>query len=405
MRTLLTHANLVDCVEPRARPDCAVLIEDGRIREIFPGGAPAVGDAQVLDLRGAWLMPGLWDVHIHPDYYPYGELPLPEQVTLFGHRLQAALLESGIVGLRCAGAHSYMDVAWKRAFASGQHLGPHLFASGYFLTTTAGHFAQSGHTLEVDGPYGFVKAIREQIKNGVDHIKLNLSGGIMGPAWDLHRHTFFLPEELKAAFDICKMREFKVMAHATNPQAVKAAIRAGAHSIEHGYIMDDECIELLLQHDTWYVPTLAISHLTPGQASNDWEQRWVKNRNLSHALCCRADAASDEHKTWFRKALQAGVKMALGSDIRPLKDAALLELGLWVRDGATPWQALQAATRNGAAICGMGEELGTVEPGKIADLIVVGGNPLEDINNVRRLQLVLKDGRIVSDKRPAAVTR
>ncbi|RYY92245.1 MAG: amidohydrolase family protein, partial [Comamonadaceae bacterium] len=97
--------------------------------------------------------------------------------------------------------------------------------------------------------------------------------------------------------------------------------------------------------------------------------------------------------------LKAGVKMALGSDIRPLKDAALLELGLWVRDGATPWQALVAATRNGAAICGMGDELGTIETGKIADLIVVGGNPLDDINNVRLLQMVLKDGRIVSDKR------
>jgi imidazolonepropionase-like amidohydrolase len=315
------------------------------------------------------------------------------------------LFDSGIVGFRCAGAHHYMDVAWKRAFDSGQYVGPRLFASGHFLTTTGGHFLTSGHALEVDGPYGWVKAIREQIKNGVDHIKLNLSGGIMGPAWDLHRHSFLLEEELKAAFDICKLREFKVMAHATNPAAVKAAIRLGAHSIEHGYILDDECIELFLEHGTWYVPTLSISHLTPSQATNDWEQRWVKNRNLAHALCCRADAAQDVHQAGFLKALKAGVKMALGSDIRPLKDAALLELGLWVRDGATPWQALVAATRNGAAICGMGDELGTVEPGKIADLIVVGSNPLEDINNVRRLQLVLKDGRIVSDKREKARTQ
>ena len=105
------------------------------------------------------------------------------------------------------------------------------------------------------------------------------------------------------------------------------------------------------------------------------------------------------HATWFRKALDAGVRMALGSDIRPLKDAALLEMGLWVRDGATPWQTLLAATRHGAAVCGVGAELGTVEVGKLADLIVVGANPLEDINNVRRLQLVLKEGRVVSDKR------
>jgi imidazolonepropionase-like amidohydrolase len=400
MRTLLTNATLVDCVHPRAVERAAVLIEDGRIREIRTDGSiPESADANAIDLRGAYLMPGLWDVHIHPDYYLPNEMPLADQVTLFGHRMMAALSESGIVGLRCAGAHHYMDVAWKRAFDASQYAGPRLFASGHFLTTTGGHFLTSGHALECDGPYGFVKAIREEIKNGVDHIKLNLSGGILGPAWDRHQNSFLLQDELKAAFDICHLREFKVMAHATNPDAVKNAIRLGAHSIEHGYILDDECIELFLKHDTWYVPTLAISHLTPEQANNDWEQRWVRQRNMAHALCCRADAASDVHRTWFTKALKAGVKMALGSDIRPLKDAALLELGLWVRDGATPWQALVAATRNGAAICGVGNELGTIEVGKLADLIVVAGNPLEDIHNVRRLQLVLKEGVVVSDKR------
>src|SRR5260370_19622538 len=118
---------------------------------------------------------------------------------------------------------------------------------------------------------------------------------------------------------------------------------------------------------------------------------------MAYALCCRADAASDVHREWFAKALKAGVKMALGSDIRPLKDAALLELGLWVRDGATPWQALVAATRHGAAVCGVGNDLGTIEVGKLADLIVVAANPLEDITYIRRLQLVLKEGRVVSD--------
>jgi len=400
MRTLLTNATLIDCVRPQAAEQASVLIEDGRIREIRTQAPPIeAGDATVIDLQGAFLMPGLWDVHIHPDYLSLADVPLADQVTLFGHRLMAALTESGITGLRCAGTHSYMDVAWKRAFDAGQYVGPRLFAAGHFLTTTGGHFLTSGHALECDGPYGFVKAIREQIKNGVDHIKLNLSGGIMGPAWDRHQNSFFLQDELKAAFDICRLREFKVMAHATNPEAVKHAIRLGAHSVEHGYILDDECIDLFLEHDTWYVPTLSISHLTPGQATNDWEHRWVKQRNLAHALCCRADAASDVHGGWFAKALKAGVKMALGSDIRPLKDAALLEMGLWVRDGATPWQTLLAATKNGAAVCGMGDELGTVEVGKLADLIVVAANPLEDIQNVRRLLLVLKEGRVVSDKR------
>jgi imidazolonepropionase-like amidohydrolase len=171
------------------------------------------------------------------------------------------------------------------------------------------------------------------------------------------------------------------------------------HSVEHGYIMDDECIELLLEHDTWYVPTLSISHLTPEQATNEWERAWVSQRNLAHSLCCRADAASDVHATWFRKALDAGVKMALGSDTRPLKEAALLEMGLWTKDGATPWQTLIAATKNAAALCEVGDQLGTVEVGKLADLIVVSANPLDDINNVRKLLLVFKEGKIVSDKR------
>src|SRR5256884_156480 len=200
MKTVLAHANLIDCVEPKVRPDSAVLIEDGRIRAIQPSGAAgSAGDAQMIDLKGGFLMPGLWDVHIHPDYLSLDEMPLADQVTLFGHRLAAALTESGIVGLRCAGAHHFMDVAWKRAFDSGQHVGPRLFASGYFLTTTGGHFLTSGHALEVDGPYGWVKAIREQIKNGVDHIKLNLSGGIMGPTWDLHTHSFLLDDEIRVA--------------------------------------------------------------------------------------------------------------------------------------------------------------------------------------------------------------
>jgi len=403
MRTILTNATLIDCVNPTPSRDATVVVENGRVSEILTGGRkPASGDSTLVDLDGAYLMPGLWDVHVHPDYLSLAEAPLADQVALFGHRLMSALTESGIVGFRCAGTHSFMDVAWKRAFDSGQYVGPRLYACGHFLTTTGGHFLTTGHALECDGRYGFVKAIREQIKNGVDHIKLNLSGGIMGPAWDRHWHSFLLEDELKAAFAICRQREFKVMAHATNPDAVKNAVRLGAHSVEHGYIMDDECIELLLEHDTWYVPTLAISHLTPNQAANEWERAYLKQRNLAPSLCCRADAAADVHAGWFRRALEAGVKMALGSDIRPLKDAALLEMGLWVRDGATPWQTLLAATKNAAALCGVAEDLGTVEVGKLADLIVVAANPLEDINSVRRLVLVLKEGRIVSDKRTTA---
>ena len=221
----------------------------------------------------------------------------------------------------------------------------------------------------------------------------------MGPAWDRHSRSFLLPEELEAAFAICRQRGFPVVAHATNPEAVAAAARLGAHSVEHGYILDDASLEALRAHETWYVPTLAITQLTPDQARDPWEKRWVEQRDLAPDLCRRADDAAGAHREAFRRALAAGIPMALGSDIRPLREAALLELGLWVASGATPWQALLAATRHAAALCGVGDALGTVEPGKLADLIVTAANPLDDITNLRRLLLVFKEGRIVSDRR------
>jgi imidazolonepropionase-like amidohydrolase len=400
MRRVLTNATVIDCVHPRPRPGASIVIEDGRIAEVLDGGQPpGAGEAELLDLEGAFVLPGLWDVHVHPDYVTETGPSVVEQTVLFGHALMEALTEGGVVAVRSAGAAHFIDVAWKRAFDTGQYVGPRVFAAGYFLTTTGGHFLTSGHTRECDGPYGFVQAIREQIKNGVDHIKLNLTGGIMGPSWDRHWHSFLLDEELEAAFGICRRRGFKVMAHAASPEAVKAAVRLGAHSVEHGYIMDAECIEALRARQTWYVPTLAISHLTPDQAGDRWEKRWVEQRGPAPDLCRRAEAAADEHRKWFGQALAADVRMALGSDIRPLKEAALLELGLWVKAGATPWQALLAATRNAAALCGVGDQLGTIEPGKLADLIVVETNPLEDIRNLRQLLMVLKEGRVVSDKR------
>ena len=404
MRLILTNANIIDGVNPTPIDDASVAIEDGRIAEVAGGGASVdtrnarVID-RVIDLEGAYLLPGLWDVHIHPEYPPLPGSTPAERMADFGYALSQALTEGGVTAVRCGGAADFMDVAWRRAFDAGKFIGPRVFASGYFLTTTGGHFLTSGQARECDGPYGFVQAIRDQMKNGVDHIKLNLTGGIMGPAWDRHRHSFLLEDELQAAFDICRQREFKVMTHAANPDAVKTAIRLGAHSVEHGYIMDDECIRMFSESGAWYVPTLAISHLTPNQATTDWERRWLERRNIAADLLERADAASDEHRRWFKRALDAGVNMALGSDIRPLREAALLEMALWVRDGATAWQAIQAATKHSAELCGVGDALGTLEAGKLADLIAVAANPLDDIHNIRKLLLVIKDGRIVSDKR------
>jgi imidazolonepropionase-like amidohydrolase len=397
---VLTNARLIDAVTPGVHDGASVTIEGERIAEVLDGRrSPATGRAQVIDLRGAYLLPGLWDAHVHLEWPRVPQAGVPELTTQYLANAQRALLEGGVTGMRLAGTPHFIDVALKRAFDTGQHVGPRLVTCGWFLTTTGGHALGTGFALRCDGPQGFVRAIREHIEAGVDHIKLNLTGGIMGPDWDRHWHAFFTPDELEAAFAICRQRGVKVMAHAASPDAVKAALRLGAHSIEHGYAMDEECLALFRAHGAWYVPTLGITHLTPGQAMTPWEKQWVAQRALTPDLIERAEDAVDEHRAWFRRALAAGVKMAAGSDVRPVREGALLELGLWVKSGATSWQTLQAATKHAAEVSGLGDELGTVEAGKLADLIVLRDNPLEDIDHVRTLQMVFKAGRLVADHR------
>jgi imidazolonepropionase-like amidohydrolase len=399
-RLVLTNANLIDAVTPGVVAGASVTVEGDRIVEILDGRrSPAMQGARIVDLRGGYLLPGLWDAHVHLEWPRVPQAGVPELTAQYLANAQRALVEAGVTGMRLAGTPHFIDVALKHAFDTGQHVGPRLFTCGWFLTTTAGHALGTGFALPCDGPAGFVRTIREHIQAGVDHVKLNLTGGIMGPAWDRHEDSFLMEDELHAAFAICHQRGFKVMAHAASPDAVKAALRLGAHSVEHGYALDDECLTLFRERAAWYVPTLGITHLTPGQAESPWENQWVEQRALSPDLIRRAEDAAPAHRTWFRRALDAGVKMALGSDVRPVRDGALLELALWVKAGATPWQTLQAATRRSAEMCGAGRDLGTIEVGKLADLIVVRENPLDDIDNVRALELVFKAGRLVADHR------
>lgn len=397
MRTVLKNANLIDGVSDQPREGATVIIDDGKIADVTSSGS--VSAELIIDCQGGWLLPGLWDAHVHlSPFFDTPDDPI-ERAILYGHNAMLALSEGGITGLRVVGIDQWLDVVWKNAFASGKYLGPRILAGGHFITTTAGHAITHPAAKEVDGPVEFARAIREEIKHGVDHIKLNLTGGIMGADWDRHWHNFLLEEEMEEAFRISRQRDIKIVAHAANPKAVKDAVIAGAHSIEHGYIMDEEGVQMMSERGTYFVPTLCISHLTPKQATNKWEDEYLELAKIPDRLVGRADDAMPQHREWFQAALRSNLKMAIGSDIGPLKEGALLEMGLWVRDGATPMQAIHGATRIAAEVSGVGAQFGTVEFGKIADLIVLAKNPLDDINNIRSLQMVFKEGVLVVDKR------
>jgi len=295
----------------------------------------------------------------------------------------------------------WADVAWREAFASGRFVGPRLYCCGDAIRTTAGHdpFGGTRRMVAVDGADAFVQAVREQILHGVDQIKLITTGGIMGAGHDVMSAVMFLREELEAAVRIARQRGLPVAVHATAAEAVKWAVEAGAHTIEHGYLLDEEAARLMAARGVYYVPTLALSHLTRDQAQSPHEHAYCGEHVLPDGFRERANRFAPAHEESFRMARAAGVKITSGSDQGPPREAALLEIELLSRLGLGPHGAITAATLTAAEVCRAADRLGTVEPGKLADLIAVTADPLADIANLRRLALVIKDGRVVIDRR------
>jgi imidazolonepropionase-like amidohydrolase len=398
-RVIIKNGHVIDATSPEPR-ESTVVVEGSKIVDLLPAGdSPSESGARVIDLEGGWLLPGLWDVHTHigrgiPDP-GWRDESIAERTTRAGRDCMNALA-LGITGMRVVGEREYVDVAWKRAFDSGQFIGPSLFTCGWFLTTTAGHFLRSGTAKELDGPTEYRRAIRENIKNGVDFIKLNLTGGIMGPPWDGMESTFPTPDEIDAAFEICHQRGYKVVAHAGGTHGIKTAISHGAWTLEHGYVLDDDAVAMMVDAGTYFVPTLGLSHLNrgPAYAESAAERAWAEDHPAPPDYAARAVVAAEAHAAGFKKALDAGVPIANGSDLA-LPDGGLLELGQLVRRGMSEWQAIVAATKTSAEVCLVSDQRGTVEPGKAADLLAVGSNPLDDIENVRDTKLVMKDGHVV----------
>lgn len=402
MSLVITGVHLVDALLPEARRDAWVLVDGPVIRQIGQGSAPRAD--QQLDLGGAWLLPGLWDVHTHLRSTTWtGRDPVqtfPDSVLEQGRNAMDAL-SAGVTSLRVVGVAGWADVAWREAFAAGRFVGPRLFCCGDAIRTTAGHdpFGGTRRMVSVDGPDSFVQAVREQILHGVDQIKLITTGGIMGGGHDVMSAVMFLREELTAAMRIARQRGLPVAVHATAAQAVKWAAEAGAHSIEHGYLLDEEAAALMARHGVYYIPTLALSHLTRDQARTPDEHAYCAEHVLPQGYRERANRFAPDHEDSFRMAREAGVKIASGSDQGPPCEAALLEIEFLARVGLGAHGAIVAATRTAAEVCRAADRLGTIEPGKVADLIAVTANPLEDIAHLRRLAVVVKEGRVVVDRR------
>jgi imidazolonepropionase-like amidohydrolase len=396
--TLITNGQLIDGTGAPTRPFAGLLIRDDTIEAIYPE-LPEAGPVadNTFDLAGATLLPGLWDAHAHLgmvfpqpalDKTPHHELTAERTVRCGRAAMQA--LEYGITSVRVVGEADYVDVAWKKAFESGLFTGPRLFVCGRPLIATGGHGWQSGAGVEVDGVAEVRKAAREQLRRGADQIKLMITGGVASPTETMHESQMTL-DEIEAAVEVASLKGRKVCAHVGGPLGAKMAVRAGVASIEHGYYLDDEAIDLMVEHGTYYVPTLAVTQDTD----------FVVKNNAPFAIA-KIQAAATRHLESFQKALAAGVKIATGEDM-PVPFAARLipEIETMVASGMEPMAAIVASTQNAAELCGVADQLGTVEEGKVADLIAVAGNPSANISDLRELLLVFKAGTLVLDRRDA----
>jgi imidazolonepropionase-like amidohydrolase len=388
-----------------------VCIEGDRIMAVGPASTISSGgrDVQVIDATGQFVMPGMMDCHVHllssgaPDYAIRGLKELLPYTAIRGAANAKILLDMGYTTVRDVGAMGYGNIALRQGIEDGLVPGPRIYAAGHSLSVPGGH-GDSYYRPEVhverdgliNGPEEARRAVRELIKMRADVIKLLVTGGVMTDGSDVGILQW-APDELQAAIAQAHQLGRRVAGHCHGAAGVKEAISAGLDTVEHGTLLDDEAIALMQQHGTYYVPTLvAPFHICAGGTASGIPAYAVQKSHL----------VMEQHKASVRQAHEAGVKIAMGTDCgTPFNVAGknALELELLTQNGLSTAAALMATTRVAAEAIGIQDRTGTLEPGKWADVILVHGDPLDDIRvlqQAERITCVIKAGAMMKGTAP-----
>ncbi len=394
MATLFLNGTVIDGNGGLAER-AAVLVEDGTIAAV---GATRQLEARrqdagvrVIDLQGRTLMPGLIDSHVHlagGDFVPHRE---NESVGLAALRTAEAArrtLLAGITTIRAAGSRDFLDVDLRDAIEEGAIVGPRVLASGRGLTTTGGHY-HDWCAVEVDGVDAVRREVRNHVKRGVDSIKLMLSPGVATRGASVDTEAFTLDETRAAVYEAHKVGR-PVLSHAIGIGGIRNGVEAGVDSIDHGYYLDEEQAATMKAKGIYLVPTFGPTYY------------YVHRRVAEPWRIARAEPVEPRHAAAFKLALEVGVPIAMGCDCgaqsRMPNGENALELELMVRHGMAPMAAIVAATRESAKLTRILDRVGTIEPGKAADLIVVEGNPVDDIRLLQHaIRLVMQGGVVRRD--------
>jgi imidazolonepropionase-like amidohydrolase len=403
--TVFTNAFLIDCTGADPRDGAAVVVEDDRIKDVIPGGTVGAlpGRVTTLDCKGATLMPGLTDAHVHfcavqeNVIDQYRMLPISLLVARALRRAEECL-QQGFTTVRDAGGSDY---GLREAISEGWYPGPRMLVSGNYISQTGGHGDKRRRSEWVepircclgmigaiaDGEAEVRKAVREQLRHDADQIKIMASGGAMSPSDELDT-TQFTVAEMRAAVEEAQAVGKYVLSHAYSDTAVRRAIEAGVRSIEHGNLIRETAAQAIKDADAFLVPTMVTYEAI---------YREGKRYGIGDHQVAKIDMARQQSLQGLTYAYKAGCKIGSGSDL--LGDMASQRAVEFELKGQvmTPMETLLSATKVNAELFRMSHQIGSVEPNKLADLIVLEGNPLKNlraIQNQDNLKVIMKGGRV-----------
>lgn len=371
-----------------------VIVEGEKIVKVASQEVELPRDAEIIDLKGKMLLPGFVDCHIHimidgsPDPLAAAVRNSLQMTTLLAAAHAKNTLMAGVTTARDMGGTGNVDIAIRDAIKNCVILGPRMLVSGLQICMTGGHGWEFGR--EADGPDEVRKAAREQIKAGCDIVKLMATGGIMTPGVEPGAAQF-TEEEMSAGVEEAHKANRKSASHAQGTKGILNSLKAGIDTIEHGFFLNEECVSLMVKNNVPLIPTLAGGELIEKAADMGIPDFIVeKNRQV-----LKAQLQS------LAMAREAGIMIGMGADCgTPLlpHGSNLLELVSLAEIGFTTEEVLTIGTLNGAKILGLGQQIGSIKEGKLADLVVVEGNPVDDINlvaSIENISTVMQSGSIV----------